>query len=112
MKEVVPSQYLELLLQSAPSLEKLSIQDGDELPIAALQHMSNPDFLPNLGVLRCYVVHLDAFVDMLESRWEASCSSLNEVFIDLDTNGGGANYLSRKRVKALREAGKNVTLRG
>lgn len=112
VKEVIPSQHLELLLQSAPSLVKLSIQDGGELPLAVLQRMSSPDFLPSLEAFRCYIVDLDGFIDMLESRWEAPFSLLNEIFIDLGTIRAGTNYLNRRRVKALKEAARNVTLRG
>ncbi|KAF9458294.1 hypothetical protein BDZ94DRAFT_1270943 [Collybia nuda] len=112
INEVVPSQHLERLLRSAPSLVKLSIRYGGNLSNSAIQCMSNPDFLPNLGVLNCCIDDLHIFLDMLESRWATSSSPLYEVSINVDANGRGASDLSRRRVETLIEKGRKIILQG
>ena len=114
INQAVPEDTVESILCAVPSLTTLAFLYGDEIPKATLELIAHGDLVPKLRNLRCYVVYLDPFVDMLEARWAASHSftGIDEVFIDLDTNGGGANYLSRNRVGGLKAAGRNITLRG
>lgn len=114
VRQVIPEVAIEQTLHAVPTITTLAIQDGDALANRTLHLISQGHLIPKVDDICCFVVQLDPFLDMLETRGSGPipCPKFRKVFIDLDTNGGGAGYPSRQRVKALQAARYNIMLRG
>lgn len=114
VRQVVPETVIEQVLRAVPTITTLAIQDGDALPDGVLELISQGYLIPKVDDICYFVVKLDPFLDMLEARGSGfiPCPKFKKIFIDLDTNGGGAGYPSRQRVKTLQATGYNITLCG
>lgn len=114
MRQLVPEAIIEPLLYAAPSLVTFALQEGDALPRTTLDLISTGKLIPKVEDISCYVVELNPFLDMVETRGQGptACSRFRKVFIDLDTNGGGVEYSTRQRVENLNAVGHDITVRG